>query len=101
MEQQQPTPKPPEKGGVGPVLGIIVIIIVLALGGLYYFTKGVDQIPSPSADQAALTPEDEAAMIEAQGTSANLSDIQADVNATDVSGLDNSAAAIDSTLQTQ
>lgn len=50
MENQEPTtptPKAPKNsGGVGPVLSIIVIIILLALGGLYYFTTGINKIPS-------------------------------------------------------
>ena len=40
---EQPTNgTPPAKNGIGPILGIIIIVILLALGSLYYFTKGVD-----------------------------------------------------------
>lgn len=103
-ETPEPAPaKPSSKAGVGPVLGIIIIILLLALGGLYYFTKGVDEIRDQNADQTetAVTPEDEAAVIETQGTTANLNDIEADVGATDFSGLDAASVDVEASLQTQ
>lgn len=99
-EETSLPPKPPSKGGVGPVLGIIIIIILLALGGLYYFTTGINELKDTNPN-AAMTPEEEAAAIATQGTSSSLTDISTDVEATDLSGLDNSAASVDSNLQTQ
>lgn len=43
-QETPPAPKPPTRGGIGPVLGIIVIVILIALGGLYYVTKEVSQV---------------------------------------------------------
>lgn len=90
MEQQQEEKVTPnfadhKKGGVGPVLGIIVIIILLALGGLYYFTQGVNKIPtydeSGQGDDAAM-------QMQEQSNSDAIADIEADANATDFSEID-------------
>lgn len=89
MEQQQEEKAVPnfsdtKKGGLGPIIGIIVIIILLALGGLYYFTKGIDQIPNyetPEADQAMM-------QLQEQSDSDTLADIEADAEATDLSEID-------------
>jgi flagellar basal body-associated protein FliL len=99
--EQQTNGKPSGKGGVGPILGIIIIIILLALGGLYYFTKGASQVQNQNAAATTQTPADEAATIATQGTSANLNAVQADVNATDLSGLDSATANVSASLQTQ
>lgn len=50
-QETPPAPKPPQKGGVGPILGIIIIIILIALSGLYYFTEKVDTLEIPGASQ--------------------------------------------------
>lgn len=103
--EQQTNGRPPQKGGlpgqgVGPVLGIIIIVILLALGGLYYFTVGVSEIRDQNAVEQ-VSPEQEATAIATQGTTSNLNDIQTDAEATDLSGLDSAAANIDASLQTQ
>lgn len=101
------TPQPPEtepvqpnftdtkKGGLGTVFGIIVIIILLALGGLYYFTKGIAQIPTYSG-----TEEDQAMMeMKEQSDSNAIADIEADAAATDFSELDALEADLESDFE--
>lgn len=98
-EQQPPTQAPKKEGGAGPIIGIIIIIILLGFGGVYYFTTGVDQIQHDVMEE--MTPEEEAEALRAQGSSTDLSDIEADLEATDFSGLDDASLDFDSELQAQ
>lgn len=87
MGSQMP-PMPAEKKSTGPVISIIVIVLVVAFGG-YYFLK---QVPL-STDSGTLTPAETQAdasisALSTQGTSTELADIQKDLDATDLSGLD-------------
>ena len=87
MNMGAQTPQvPEEKKSVGSTVSIIVIVLVLALGG-YYFLR---QVPTAS-DQ--LTPAETQAdsaisSLSTQGTSTDLADIQKDLDATNLSGLD-------------
>lgn len=46
--EDKPVPEPlahTKKGaGIGPIIGIIIILILIALGGLYYVTKGIKNV---------------------------------------------------------
>ena len=99
--EQQTNGKPSGTGGVGPIVGIIIIIILIALGGLYYFTTGASRVQNQNAAPTTQAPVDEVATIATQGTSSNLNAVQADVNATDLSGLDSATANVSASLQTQ
>lgn len=77
------------KKSVGPAMSIVIIVIILALGA-YYFLK---QVPVEEGLEALLTPAEMQADVNlsglsAQGTSTELSDIQKDLDATDLSNLD-------------
>lgn len=94
-EQATPNFSDHKKGGIGPVLGIIVIIILLALGGLYYFTTGVEQIPTYEVDSNT----DETVMeLQEQSSSDAIADIEADVEATDLSEIDTLLEDLDADL---
>ena len=87
------TPASEEKGSTGPVISIVVIVLVLAFGA-FYFLKQV-----PLADNSTLTPAEIQAdqaisTLSTQGTSIDLTDIEKDLNATDLSGLDAGLADI-------
>lgn len=81
---------PQEKTPTGPIISIIVIVFVLAFGA-YYFMK---QLPAkddasymaPTAEEMQADPTISA--LSTQGTSSSVADIQNDVSATDLSGLD-------------
>lgn len=66
----------------GPVFGIIIIIILLILGGVYVFMTG-GQIDEPVEDNVAEE-------LSSQGTSTDIGSIEADVMSTDLEGLDDS-----------
>lgn len=67
-----------ENGGSssGPIIGIVVILAIIILGGLYFWSQRADV-----ADQAVES-------INAQDTSDEAAAIEADLNATDVENLD-------------
>lgn len=96
------SPSPKKDGGIGPVIGIVIVIIVLILGGVYYFTTGVNQIRNEQAPvDSAVEAENDAAALREQGTSSDISSIEADIDATDLSGLDDTAANFESELLAQ
>lgn len=81
-------PMPEEKKSTGAIISIIVIVLILAAGA-YYFLK---QVPAPS-EMNTLTPagteaDQTISALTTQGTSTNLTDIQKDLDATNLSGLD-------------
>lgn len=84
------TPMPEEKKPTGAIISITVIVLVIVLGA-YYFLK---QVPLP-AEESAGTPasateqtDTTVSALSAQGTSTDIVDIQKDLNATNLSGLD-------------
>lgn len=101
---QQPIPEAPkvkkEGGSTGSIIAIIVIVLILIAGGYYYFTTGINPAGLPAGGDGAAT-EDAVAALNEQGTSDDLGDIEADLNATDLSGLDDASADFESNLQAQ
>lgn len=95
--EQEPAiaPRPKNGGSAGPIVAIVIILLLIAAGGVYYFTTGVKQI-FPE-EEAPLIGDDETSLRE-QGSSTNLVDIEADLNATDFSGLDGAANDFESEL---
>lgn len=99
MKQDAPVAEPSaqkKEGGFGSTLAIIVIILILIAGGVYYFTVGISTVDDTAVEGDAAA---DVAALNEQGTSDNLTDIEADLNATDLSGLDNAAADVDAELQ--
>lgn len=97
---ENPMPESPKKeGSLGATAGIILILILIALGGIYYFTKEVDygSYENESMNQA----QDDAAVaaMEVQGTSDEVGAIEADLEATDFSEIDQMMLEIDAELQ--
>lgn len=92
-------PEPPKNGnggGTAPVVAIVVIVIVLALGGLYYLTQSVRQVNennSSNPDQQTL----EALM--RQGSDDTAAAIQADLDSTDLTPVEQSLQEVDASVQ--
>lgn len=89
MNMGMPTPE--KSTPVGAIIGIIVIVLILACGAYYFFT----QLPTtevPVAPEATETPamatDATVSAISTQGTSTNISDIEKDLNATNMSTVD-------------
>ncbi len=92
MNPENNTPLNASEGRSGPMIGIIIVIIVLALGAFYFWGASVDRASRTGTDIGA------DASIEAlttQSDSTELSSIEADLSATELSGLDQELADID------
>jgi hypothetical protein len=86
----------PEKEPKGPVLGIIVIIILLVIGGIYIFMNESNSLPG---EMASTTPE--AAALGPESTSTDPATIQAEVEATNLDSLDSELRGIADELNAQ
>ncbi|NCS99262.1 hypothetical protein GW764_03695 [Candidatus Parcubacteria bacterium] len=76
IEQMQNTPntKPKEEGTVGPLIGSIIVIILIILGGIYYFNN-VDLVSKNSSNI-----DEELLEIEAEINKTNLDDIDTELD---------------------
>lgn len=94
-----------EKGGVGPVVGIIIVVVLLVIGGVYYYMQMqggtsetapvVEQQAAPVSDALPALPPDTATQaLKTQGTSNNVSAIEADLNKTDLTNLSSDLTAV-------
>lgn len=75
-----PAPAGNHEGSVGPAVATFIILAVIILGGIYFWSQ--------RGEQAVPAENNEASQIEAQSTSDAISDIEADLNATDLENLD-------------
>lgn len=93
-------PMPPKKSGmaIGPIAVIVIIVGILAAGAWYFLNQNLEKLsdnrPAGTVEelQASNDPDVQAAL--SQSSSDELDSIQADVSATDFSGIENSAAVI-------
>ncbi len=92
----EPAPQTTEKSGMGPLVGIIIVLALLLFGGLYFWgthlneKKGMEALPLIPGE-AIVTPEvatnddlstsDETAAIEADTSDAYMAKLQADLDA--------------------
>lgn len=96
QEQAQPAPQSApdtaaanvfdeKSGGVGPIVGVIIVIVLLIIGGVYYYMSM--QAPAGPATEVPTGADPAAEALRMQGTSSNVADIEADLNATDLNSL--------------
>lgn len=88
-------PLQPEKKSVGPTIGLVIVVILIILGGIYFWNQ------QQNKDSDSMAVENEAMMIKEQGTSNEVSSIEADLNATNLDNLDQELGNIDADLQAQ
>ncbi len=84
-------PMPEEKSHFGAISGIVIIVVILALGGLYLWGKELSNQEPEASENSVMngTAVDESTQaLEAQGTSDNISDIETDLNNTNLENLD-------------
>jgi hypothetical protein len=94
---------PKKDSGIGQALAIIVIV-ALALGGLYYLSMSfsgteVESLPTVQDLQNSNDPDVSAIMT--QSSSDSLSDIDADVSATNLGAVDAAVTDLNTNLQSQ
>lgn len=86
----QPVPVVEERA-IGPAIGVIIIILVLVLGGLYFWGERMNkntQMQNPQIEEMA-SPDTQTMELEQQSSSDDINSIDADLRATDVNSLGN------------
>lgn len=78
-----------EHKSVGPIIASIIIIVLIVIGGIYFWGAILnDSGYNPSQDSGTIVEDDAKTNdLNNQGTSDNVADIEADLQATDVDGL--------------
>jgi hypothetical protein len=103
--EQTPITMPTRETSWGSIVGIIVVIVILLIGSLYFWGKEISNNGTlPSVDEN-ITAEDILAQpdtiiktLKNQSTSDDIASIKTDLNATDLSGLNNGLNNIDAEL---
>ena len=96
-----PNPQPPKHSPIGPIAGAIVVILILAVGGLYFWGAKLNQdmtqdtpfIPGDQNLPASGADSDSTGGLPPQGTSDEVSSIEADFNAMNMNQLDAQTSA--------
>lgn len=90
------------KSSVGPIVGSIIVVLVIVLGGLYLYGSQFRQEAAPEEGPAAADinalPDEAAASLQSQGATDSLSEIEADLGATNVDNLDADVSNVGSEL---
>lgn len=81
------------KSGIGSIIGIIIIISIIILGGLYFWGKRIEESKLKEAlvnggNSQVMQEQNEAAAIKSVNSSDDLNSIEADLNATNFDNLD-------------
>ncbi len=88
-----------EKKPVGPIIGIIIIVLVLTLGGFYFYGNQLNEKNGNVTPEEILNaPDASVVSLEQQSPSDEISDIEADLNATDLNDLDKELQDIENQL---
>ncbi len=91
-EQIQMSPAPQDEKSIGPAIGVIIIILALVLGGLYFWgqtetNRTQNKSQNIEGQEASADAQAEIQLLQSQGESDDLDSIEADLNNTDFSGL--------------
>jgi len=109
-QNQAPIMTPPlaphEEKSVGPAVGIIIIIFIIVLGGLYFWGQRLEMIAPATSDApqeetvaADASAQAELMKIKLQGSGDDVSSMEADLNATNVDSLGNEMNSVDGEAQ--
>lgn len=89
-------PIEPHKKSYGALIAVIVILLVIVVGGLYFLGQRMNQtpynLPEDNSDQVT-------ASLRNQSKSDDLQSIQADLDNTNLDDLDQGAAALEADMQ--
>jgi len=91
--------QPVNEKAVGPAIGVIIIILVLILGGLYFWGERMNkgsEIPNPQVENS-VTPDAQTQNLQQQSSSDDVNAIDADLTATDVNNLGNETVDMNAT----
>lgn len=86
-----PTGLPQEEKSMGALIGSIIVIAVIVLGGIYFWVTRSGESTTPTEAPTlgqAVKPDEATAALLVQGTSTEISDIEKDLNATNLNDID-------------
>jgi len=103
-EQEKPMNElsEPQKKSTGAVIGSIIVIVVIIVGGLYLWGKQISEKraqESMTPEQILSEPDNSLNALQNQSKSDEVSDIEKDLNATDLNELDKELQNIDEELK--
>lgn len=81
-----------ESGSKGPLIGTVIVVILLIAGGVFFLADRMKQT------NTELPPDAATLQLQNQSTSTDISTIEADVNSTDLNGLDKELTDIETQL---
>ena len=88
-----------ESKSAGPMVGSIIIIVIIIIGGLYFWGKYLTNqdldLQGPTAEEISAEVDEGLTALEEQSSSDEIADIEADLDATDLEGLDEALSDID------
>ncbi len=87
----------PEKKSYGPLIAVIIILALVVIGGLYFLGQRMSGDPYANMDTET-TADENVEALNSQSDSDETASIEADLKATNVDGLDQGAAAIESEI---
>jgi hypothetical protein len=93
------TPNDSGEGRSGPLIGTIVVIVIIALGGLYFWGSSVDKALRENTDTGSIMEDESLSAMRTQSDSTDIASIEADLNATDLSDLDRELTDINLELE--
>ena len=95
MDTPEQTPLPQGNNGeksVGPIVGIVIIVIILIIGALYVWGQKITENKKMLNDETTVTPSSETdsltANFQTQSSSDEVDSIQGDLNATSFDSID-------------
>jgi hypothetical protein len=85
-----------DKKQTGSLIGIIIIILIIVIGGFYFWGQKLDEVSiEPTAEEILAEEDVLSEALETQGTSDELTDIEADLESTNLDDLDAELSDID------
>lgn len=107
QQSPQSTPQSTKKSSTPLIVGSIIVIIALALGGLYVWGTTLKEMlneeekAGPSADEILGQPDQQREELEMMHSSDTATDIESDLDSTDLNDLDAEIDSIEAELQTE
>lgn len=93
--QQTPSTQDDHMGKTGPIIGILIIIAILVIGALYFWGEKLTNAP---ADPANMQTEESVSFQPTESASSEIADIETDLSATALEGLDTELNSINQEL---